>query len=85
MIATFTLKLIVWFRVEGFARYSVAADGAAEAVRMIVTLLVDLHGLFGCKDFSACFTKGFRQWTIGCRTTRHDRLRCVCDIKASDT
>ena len=79
MIATFTLKLIVRFRIEGFSSQGVPADGTTEATRMIVTLLVDLHCLFGCKHFSAEFTEGFRQRTIGCRTTRHDRLRCLRD------
>ena len=77
VIAIFTLKLVVRLGIEGLAGDRATAHGTAEALRMIVAFLIDLHGIFGRESLSAGFTECFRQWTIGCWTTRHDRFLCL--------
>ena len=84
VIAIFTLKLIVRLGIEGLAGDRSTTYGTAEALRMIVTFLIDLHGIFGCESLSAGFTECFRQRTIGCWTTRHDRFLCL-SARGKDT
>lgn len=75
---------MIGFRIEWFTRDWIATDRTAETMRMIVSILIDLHCFFRCKSFSTHFTMRFDQWTIRCRTTCHDDRSMEESIRERD-